>query len=448
MKIKELEIENYKGFEKAKIQFHPQVNVFIGSNASGKSTLLLAITKAFYRLSRHYSGEIKQHELLKLSSSEINYKHTSSSIRITIADFLDFEKEIACYINISPPSENKNVTKIFTIAEPDSEFTRWFDNLTGFPTTIPIFKFYPANRGAIKYVNDINFGILKISQLEAWTNIYQDDISYSKFFNWFHENETNELRLQRDAQDFSIENPAIKDVRKALVKAFEIIGYEQFLIKTKQISRQGSSKLIPVLVLENSQTKQDEYLDQKSDGEKAIITLIADIAYNLSLAKDFVFNDDVLQSSGVVLIDEIETHLHPNWQRKIIPMLTTIFPQIQFFIATHSPEVVSSVSSESVFACDKFMIRKIQLKTKGEDTNSLLKYIFGSTERPGEYIVLLQEFETLMEKNAEYTKLEHIIQKIKQIDSQDDANGISNLIDELNIQLSAYKFDREHENDN
>jgi predicted ATP-binding protein involved in virulence len=206
--------------------------------------------------------------------------------------------------------------------------------------------------------------------------------------------------------------------------------------------------LIPYLSLENEGTKQEESLDSKSDGEKAIISLIADIAYNLSIAKDFARDNDFLNSPGIVLIDELETHLHPNWQRQIIPILTSIFPAIQFFIATHSPQIVSSVNSESVFLCDNFNVDKVYLKTKGEDTNSLLKYIFNSTDRPEEYIGLLNRFNLLIEQKAPYADIEAIIREIANIESDDKSGTLSNLVGDLQLQLEAYKFDREYEENN
>lgn len=88
------------------------------------------------------------------------------------------------------------------------------------------------------------------------------------------------------------------------------------------------------------------------------------------------------------------------------------------------------------------------MKTKGEDTNSLLKFIFNATERPKPYVELLEKFYTHMEENDEYTEMEKLIEQIRKIEEEDESASISNLIDEMNLQLEAYKFEREHEKNN
>lgn len=449
MRVKKIQVTNYKGFKDCSVEFHPNVNVFIGSNASGKTSLLKAIVKPIYSgITAAVANTPNQNKSLVIEPNDLNYKANFLSIITWLFDFPQYSEDLSIILSTNPDSSYQQAMNEHHNKR--SKFLTWLNRLASTTTlTVPIIKFYPANRGAIGYTQERHHQQpLQISQFEAWTNIYQDNLSYSKFFKWFLENETNELLLQRDAQDFNIQNPALRDVRKALNKAFEFIGYDQCRIKVKQIKREGSNELIPTLVLEEIKSKKEESLDNKSDGEKAIITLIADIAYNLSLAKDFVYNDDFLDSPGIVLIDEIETHLHPNWQRQILPMLTTIFPNIQFFVTTHSPQIISSIRSECVFAMENFQVKRVHLKTLGEDSNSLLKYVFDATERPLEYVSLIEHFDQLMDNRADYVKLEEVINEIFVKENQDTAQNMSNLITKLRLQLEAYKFDREHEKDN
>jgi predicted ATP-binding protein involved in virulence len=382
MNIKNVQLHNYKGFKDIEVNFHPKLNLLIGSNASGKTTLLTAMLKGIANITKRFARE--RTSRFQVSASDINYNETECFIKICIENFPEYSKILTSVVGKIPP--NSLSTDLRQAKTELEEFIKWYQQQVSIsPATVPIFKFYPANRGSISYSDQSRNDTYTISQLETWSNIYQDAISYSKFFEWFFENETNELRLQRDAQDFNIESNELKGVRNALKIAFRLLGYGEVKIKTKQIQRVNSSKLTPTLIIENIHRGMTDEIDNKSDGEKAIITLIADIAYNLSLAKDFTFDDEFLNSPGIVLIDEIESHLHPNWQREIIPILTTLFPNVQFFIASHSPQVVSAVKSESIFLCDNFLVEPIRLKTKGEDTNTLLRYIFNSTERPKEY---------------------------------------------------------------
>ena len=78
--------------------------------------------------------------------------------------------------------------------------------------------------------------------------------------------------------------------------------------------------------------------------KKSLLALVGDIARRLILANPSLENP--LYGEGIVLIDEIELHLHPKWQREVINKLREVFPNIQFILTTHSPQVISEISRE------------------------------------------------------------------------------------------------------
>ena len=82
-------------------------------------------------------------------------------------------------------------------------------------------------------------------------------------------------------------------------------------------------------------------IEQLSDGEKCTLALFGDLARRLAIANPY--NSNPLHGEGVVLIDEIELHMHPSWQRKVLKKLGDVFPNIQFIITTHSPQVLGEV---------------------------------------------------------------------------------------------------------
>jgi hypothetical protein len=95
---------------------------------------------------------------------------------------------------------------------------------------------------------------------------------------------------------------------------------------------------------------QGLYLDQLSDGERSLLAIVADLVRRLSLANPEIA--DPLQGAGVVLIDEIELHLHPTWQRKVVENLRTTFPNIQIIATTHSPFVIQSLRAGELINLD------------------------------------------------------------------------------------------------
>ena len=89
------------------------------------------------------------------------------------------------------------------------------------------------------------------------------------------------------------------------------------------------------------------FLHQFSDGQRVLFGLIGDIARRLLLLNDV--SDTPFDGRGIVLIDEIELHLHPSWQQKIILILRDSFPNLQFIATTHSPHILSTVDKNSIF---------------------------------------------------------------------------------------------------
>ena len=444
MIVKKIEIENYKGFEKQEIIFNDNLNVFIGANASGKTSILEAIVKCLYDLTKEF---VPVEDGLLLTDDDINHNKTHCQITTHVNIF---EHQLLP-INISAGSPSTEMLELKSLYQKEDIFffQAFSAKLTKGNFTIPIVKYFPSKKIQVNYLPQKPTKVYKIPQLETWSNTFQNAHSYSQLLHWFFDQETQEIRKKMEHEDFSIENSRLKNVRYAIEQALLKMYNKSYTIKSNGRPKEGTNQLIRTLSLQlkgdNSAFQED--LEAKSDGEKAIITLVADIAYNLALAHDFELDENYPNSPGIVLIDEIEQHLHPNWQRKIIPILTSVFPKIQFFITTHSPQVISSVNSEYVFLCEDFVVEKVHLRTKGVDSNALLTFLFNSTERPKEYIDLVNEFDELIDKDADISELEKIIEKVSKLEEEDSGSDISNLVSELEIQLSAYKFDLEHEMD-
>jgi len=145
-------------------------------------------------------------------------------------------------------------------------------------------------------------------------------------------------------------------------------------------------------------------LDQLSDGEKNLIALVGDIARRLSIANPS--SKRPLDGDGVILIDEIDLHLHPSWQRLMIPQLTKAFPNCQFIITTHSPQVLSHVHHENIFLLknDKkgFTYSKA-VESFGQNSDRILEDLLGVDARPKAQKEMLHELFVLIQ-NGELTE--------------------------------------------
>ena len=141
-------------------------------------------------------------------------------------------------------------------------------------------------------------------------------------------------------------------------------------------------------------------VNQFSDGEKCIMALIGDIARRLVVLNPGLENP--LQDSGVILIDEIDLHLHPGWQREIIPALQRTFPNCQFIMTTHSPQILSHAQPENVFWCeqsDNAILIKPVYEVYGLDSNRILEEIMKVPERPRDIKDVLNTIYSLIDEN-------------------------------------------------
>ncbi len=153
-------------------------------------------------------------------------------------------------------------------------------------------------------------------------------------------------------------------------------------------------------------------LDQLSDGEKNIIALVGDIARRLSIANSYAKNP--LNGAGIIIIDEIDLHLHPSWQRMIIPRLTTVFPNCQFIVSTHSPQILGHIKPENIFLL-KYSKSGISyskpIQSYGMNTDRLLEDLMNVDARSKDIKEELQKlFETIQDNNLEIAK-----EKIKEL---------------------------------
>ena len=144
-------------------------------------------------------------------------------------------------------------------------------------------------------------------------------------------------------------------------------------------------------------------INQLSDGEKCLLALVGDLAWRFAIANPSL--DEPRHGKGVVLIDEIELHLHPKWQREIIPSLIRTFPNCQFIITTHSPQVLSHVQPEGIHILENTetgIVVSGAESSFGRDSNSILEDLMEVPERPQEIKDRLSElFERIDDNNIE-----------------------------------------------
>ena len=185
-----------------------------------------------------------------------------------------------------------------------------------------------------------------------YSKILSSISDYEDFFIWFKNREDIEneriLNAQRnhiDGYDYDLQLEAVRQV----ISRFFGKNYKARV-----------SRIDNTLIVENNNSEIS--FSSLSDGEKSLFLLLGDIARRLAIASSHKFQnvpvkiDDILNTPGIVLIDEIELHLHPSWQRKICKFLTETFPNCQFVITTHSPQILGELKTDEIWLLNDFNV--------------------------------------------------------------------------------------------
>ena len=139
-------------------------------------------------------------------------------------------------------------------------------------------------------------------------------------------------------------------------------------------------------------------LTQMSSGERGVLALVLDLTRRLVQANPEM-NDPVAESAAVVLIDELDLHLHPKWQRQIVGKLTATFPRCQFIATSHSPQVVASVDPEQVHLFTPDGVVRPD-RTRGMDTNWILRHLMEADDRPIDAKAIVESVERSIAEGA------------------------------------------------
>lgn len=160
-------------------------------------------------------------------------------------------------------------------------------------------------------------------------------------------------------------------------------------------------------------------VSQLSNEYKCAFSLIADIAYRMTTLNPQLLENVLTMGHGIVLIDEIDLHLHPSWQQHILDNLMNVFSKIQFIVSTHSPAVIQSVKNESLIILANNKASSISNESYGKDTNTILREVMKVSQRPQPVADLFARFyQCIDEEDCHAAKV--ILDKINHIVRDND----------------------------
>ncbi|MBU5617382.1 AAA family ATPase [Psychrobacter sp. TAE2020] len=433
MKVKRLQLQNYGRFEDLGINFAPtaektsNVTVIVGNNGAGKSQILQALATSLSWFVARLSDDNRDGE--ELTQSIIKNDNYMSSVQIIIEDLIYVEKnekwsekniqanwkiDVTREKKLRPATHGLNINNFSNVTK---SYIHKF-NLNQ-EASLPVLAYYPVERAIRNTPVEISDNFVN-NQFTAYDDALEKSVNFESFFSWFREQEDieNEIKLKDSAYDS--EDIQIKAIRimEEMNYLHENINnnlneeehsntqsrYQKYLLEIEDFQKIIESKkkrlepklerlLTPIRKSINRFTgfenirirrqgtptmiveKEGEELDvnQLSQGEKSLLALVGDIARRLALLNPSLNNP--LEGEGVVMIDEVDLHLHPKWQHDLIDKLVKTFPNVQFILTTHSPHVISDRNDILLYSLDDGELFE-KPNVYGEDANTVLTKIF------------------------------------------------------------------------
>ncbi len=352
MRIKQLRLENYRRIKNLELNFDStqQFAVLVGINGAGKSSVLDCIND----MVKNYGMIITNNQPTSVFQDRDIRIGASLTCNSILGVFDD--SEISWGITRTKEGEISSDKSLDLIKENKNSHYQY-----GLNSLVSVY--YTADRRVIQIQNESNTPHFHFHNITI--------INFQEFSSWFQqlENLENETRLSSDINHRDIK---LEAARQAI---YSMLGEEFSHLLMKRAINQ-------ITIQKNSQEIELSWL---SDGEKNLLALASDLARRLAITYPDSVNP--LHEAGLVLIDEIELHLHPAWQYIIIQRLTQTFPGCQFIVTTHSPQVLSNVQPECIHILaieDDNIVVKRPERSFGRDSNRILEDIMGVPKRRAE----------------------------------------------------------------
>ncbi len=414
MRIDNIIIDNFRCFEHINIAFNPNMNVLVGNNGAGKTTLLEAVSVGIGSL---FLG------IESVSAPNIN----KTDVRVVankIGSTVDMQPQYPVTISCSGVIDERSLSWKRSLNTENGRTTfgdalnikdlssNWQNMIRkGDPSiALPLISYYGTGRlWAQKHDSSLKAAD---NRLQGYTDCLSAKSNEKLMLKWF------EKMTYAQLQD-GVPIPELQSVYNAMKVAFTESGVNAEEVR---IWFDVKSHCLKIAYINENGDYEEHPFYELSDGYRNTLSLIADIAYRMSVLNPQFLGDAAKKTTGIVLIDEVDLHLHPKWQRNILKTLHKVFPLIQFIVTTHSPSVISSAGTDELLILDGKECRVFDYNVYGKDANSVLKEIMGASDRPDDVTELFSSFDEAIDKEN-YSEAEKKLEALRKILGDND-NGV------------------------
>ena len=338
MKIQRLWLQNFRKFKNDMFSFNTEtgVTVLIGDNATGKTAILDALSIMMGCYLSDFKAGVNRH----IRNDEVRLE------QVTLGDTVSLEPQwgttVTCSASVAElvpddlsesiewgrSKNSKNGRTTWNQAKTITQLGKWASDKVekGEPVLLPVFGYYGTGR--LWHIKQA----VTLSKPESRVAGYRDCLdpasSHKLFLKWFQQLE--QASLQKNKR-----YGVLEAVRHAVKQCIPGCHHFYFDIELQQL----------MIELADGQLFS---FDNLSDGYRNMLAIVADIAHRAGRLNPQLMDKAATETPGIVLIDEVDLHLHPKWQRRVLNDLRTAFPKVQFIVTTHSPFIIQSLKPGEV----------------------------------------------------------------------------------------------------
>ncbi|MCQ4247153.1 AAA family ATPase [Stutzerimonas decontaminans] len=333
MKISELVLHNFRKYDDALLQFNPRFNVLIGNNGKGKTTVLDALAML---LNTYFQGGklTTGGGTIKASDARAVFSEVEGQVFRQASSEVWLEAE-AVVENTPPVRWRRELGdrggKAKKFVKKGQETRDRVIKSQGDDIDLPLFLYYGAGRLWDKH-DDVEIDSPS-SRLAGYRYCLDPKSDHKAFEKWFKRLSLASLQKKKDIPALASVTNAVTSCIPGARNFYFDAGYDHLML---ELDHEG---LVP--------------FDDLSDGYRNMVGIIADIAHRASRLNPHHGTGAAKKTQGIVLIDEIDLHLHPKWQRRVVSDLKGAFPCMQFIVSTHSPFILQSLDAGEVIDLER-----------------------------------------------------------------------------------------------
>ena len=344
MKFRSLTLKNFRRFSELSIDFHPELTIIVARNGQGKTSILDAGAIALGTFVGAFDHGKAKH-IVRSDARQLRRPDAlDSAQQFPVRIEASFVVEDGSPIHISRELtglKNKTTIKdaLALTRLGDSLQAAVRDVMNDNETDLPVIAYYGTGRLWTAHKNMGRKSVLSESRTMGYEDCLSSSSNFKQLQQWMAKAESSRLQdneLPGGGQQANLTSRIIA-VQKVVNQVIEPEGWTGFrysLALEELAMRNGGTGELPVSLF--------------SDGVRAMVSLTADLAWRCARLNGHFGERAPEKTKGIVFIDEVDQHLHPAWQQRVVNALRHAFPLVQFIISTHSPQVLTTVAAENI----------------------------------------------------------------------------------------------------